>query len=294
MFVSEMPCPPTSLLNSTVPLPTVPMNHRNSCALDSLLLALWALWRRGALQSGNSGALFKQVYDLVATQMTSGLRSQEDVGFQRDQLWTVMERAGLTEKPGSVGDVCEIFKFMMRKFGGVAVRLNFETTYEVVLQCEGCGYGSTTSDSESYFKADVGDLPTGVDRFEATLAGVAPVQRCQQCHKKKFIMFRRDHKNRRVLSFVDLNILLQNFGDEWPHSKELYGVKYKLTALIVNTRQHYITLFKEHRLQWVVYDDLFGCVRNTWQNILHLFHRDTEAPLVEHVVVCCAFYTSHQ
>ena len=115
--------------------------------------------------------------------MTSGLLTQQDVDYHRDQIWTVLEDRDLAVRPGESGNVNDVLGFVLSRIGTHAQAANFETTYTVVCSCANCGHSSELPrQSETCFEADTDPaLATGVDRLSATLYGVSTTQECPSC-----------------------------------------------------------------------------------------------------------------
>lgn len=255
-------------------------------------MALWCVWRHGALSVGNSGALFKQVFDFVGTKMNSTLTSTEMLNYHRDQLWTVLENAGMQARPGMAADVNEVLTFILQRVGSVALNLNFEATYTVVEHCNNCGYFlQRPRMSESYFQSDeTCSLPEGVTRLFSTLSGVSKTQECPECEDDHTITYRTDLKPNRALVVTGVNTSFNDIEKEWPLQAEHDLQRLKLVALILCHRGHFICLCKEPGLEWLVYDDLYGVSRNSWANIKRIFHRDVDTPLGQCVVVVTVVY----
>ena len=269
-YVSDLPCAPHSLANDRSPLPCTPSNKDQSCHLDSILMCLWALWRRNALVAGNSGALWKQLFDYVASHMTSGLLTQQDVDYHRDQIWTVLEDRGLTVRPGESGNVNDVLGFVLSRIGTHAQAANFETTYTVVCSCANCGHSSELPrQSETCFEADTDPaLATGVDRLSATLYGVSTTQECPSCEQPKMMTFRNSFRFNRVLTVCNVEAYFQDLTNQWPVQLEVDGVRLKLAAAILYLHNHYLVVFKEIHKEWAVCATTFMEYRETRGKIL--------------------------
>lgn len=293
--MDDIPTAPQALLNDCTPLPRFPANRNMSCHLDSILMAFWGIWRHGALTVGNSGALFKQVYDFVAFKMNSSLTTTEMLSFHRDQLWTVLESAGMQARPGMTANVNDVLQFIMGRIGVVALNANFEATYNVVEHCPSCGHFlERMKQSESYFEGDeTVPLPAGISRLEATLTGVSRTQQCPHCEDERMLTYRSRVKPNRALVICNTNSTLNAMETEWPMQAQHDDRRVKLTALIVCIRGHFLCLVREPGLHWLLFDDLHGVSRHTWDNLQQIFYRSPDEPLNHQCTVVTLFYVSH-
>ena len=267
-----------------------------SCHLDSILMALWAVWCHAALTVGNSAALFKQIFDFVATKMNSALTTTDMLNFHRDQLWTVLENAGLQDPPGMTADVNEVLRFILERIGTVALNANFEVTYTVIEHCNNCGhFVERPRMSESYFDSnETFALPEGVTRLYATLSGVSRTQECPNCEEEQTITYRSGVKPNHALIISNINTSFNDLETEWPLQAEHDHHRIKLVAIIVSIRGHFLCICKEPGLQWLVYDDIYGVSRNTWDNIKRIFYRSADTSLDQTVLVVTLVYVRRQ
>lgn len=271
--VSELPLPSAALLNDPNPLPRLPTNHNQSCALDSILATFWAM-SQYTLFSSRCSQLWHAVNSFVTHDIPTA-QTLRALNYNRDQLWRQMFEQNVDCPVGTACNCSDMMEKLLLRVGTVAQRLMFDFYFTIHTECDSCNQVSNISaSSETYLNAYLGDYQGDVSHLTASFAGAAVGLDCEHCNQPKALSYRCDVKPNRFTIITNVQSLLDDtFLDKWPVRESylnLYNLR--LVAVIINIgAHHYITACQEKGKEWILYDDMHGAYRSTLANIVKLF-----------------------